>query len=63
MHALSIIVPFYNSEEYITECISYIKRQRNQDFELILVNDGSTDRSEPLLDEALADYDKKSKIH
>ncbi|EKO8622375.1 CDP-glycerol glycerophosphotransferase family protein [Staphylococcus pseudintermedius] len=61
MHALSIIVPFYNSEEYITECISYIKRQRNQDFELILVNDGSTDRSEPLLDEALADYDKKVK--
>ncbi|HEC2195460.1 TPA: CDP-glycerol glycerophosphotransferase family protein [Staphylococcus delphini] len=61
MHALSIIVPFYNSEEYITECISYIKRQRNQNFELILVNDGSTDRSEPLLDEALADYDKKVK--
>ncbi|MCE5553134.1 CDP-glycerol glycerophosphotransferase family protein [Staphylococcus pseudintermedius] len=61
MHALSIIVPFYNSEEYITECISYIKRQRNQDFDLILVNDGSTDRSEPLLDEALADYDKKAK--
>ncbi len=61
MNALSIIVPFYNSEEYISDCISYLKRQRNQNFDLIFVNDGATDNSESLLNVALKDYDKKVK--
>jgi glycosyltransferase involved in cell wall biosynthesis len=42
---LSIIVPVYNKEKYITECITSILNQDFTDFELILVNDGSTDNS------------------
>lgn len=61
MNALSIIVPFYNSEEYIESCIDYLKRQRNQSFDLIFVNDGSTDNSEKLMKAALKGYDKNVK--
>ncbi|AVP36241.1 bifunctional glycosyltransferase/CDP-glycerol:glycerophosphate glycerophosphotransferase [Staphylococcus felis] len=61
MNKLSIIVTLYNSEEYISDCIDHIKRQRNQNFDLIIVNDGSTDDSKILLDEALKDYKKDVK--
>ncbi|EKH2191284.1 TPA: bifunctional glycosyltransferase family 2 protein/CDP-glycerol:glycerophosphate glycerophosphotransferase [Staphylococcus pseudintermedius] len=59
MMKLSIIIPFYNESDHITDCINAIKKQRNQNFELILINDGSTDNSETLLNKAVADYDKK----
>jgi glycosyltransferase involved in cell wall biosynthesis len=45
MALLSIIVPVYNKERYIDECIQSIFNQTFTDFELILVNDGSTDGS------------------
>ena len=58
MHSLTIIVTYYNSE-YIQSCIESIKQQRTQDFEVIIVNDGSTDQTEALMKESLKDYDKK----
>lgn len=45
MALLSIIVPVYNKEMYIDDCIKSILSQTFTDFELILVNDGSTDGS------------------
>lgn len=42
---VSIVVPVYNAEKYLDECISSIIEQRYQNWELILVNDGSTDSS------------------
>jgi glycosyltransferase involved in cell wall biosynthesis len=42
---ISIIVPVYNAEEYIEECIQSVIRQEYDDFELILVDDGSQDSS------------------
>lgn len=42
---ISIIVPIYNSEKYLGECINSILNQTLQDYELILINDGSTDNS------------------
>jgi glycosyltransferase involved in cell wall biosynthesis len=45
MATLSIIVPVYNKGNYIDECIQSILNQSFTDFELILVNDGSTDDS------------------
>jgi glycosyltransferase involved in cell wall biosynthesis len=45
MTTLSIIVPVYNKEKYIDDCLQSILAQTYIDFELILVNDGSTDAS------------------
>lgn len=45
MSKVSIIVPIYNSELYISECINSILNQTYKDIEIILVNDGSTDNS------------------
>ncbi|MES2266928.1 MAG: glycosyltransferase [Bacteroidota bacterium] len=45
MNMLSIIVPVYNKEKYIDECIQSLLAQIYTEFELILVNDGSTDGS------------------
>ena len=42
---ISVIVPLYNAEKYLSECIDSILKQRYKDFELILVDDGSTDSS------------------
>ncbi|WML25158.1 glycosyltransferase family 2 protein [Neobacillus sp. OS1-33] len=42
---ISIIVPVYNVEKYINRCIESILAQTFSDFELILINDGSTDKS------------------
>ena len=41
----SIIVPIYNVAEYLEECISSVLNQKYSDYELILVNDGSSDES------------------
>ena len=45
MPRLSIIVPIYNAERYLNRCIESILSQRFADFELLLINDGSTDTS------------------
>lgn len=42
---ISIIVPIYNVENYITECIESVLKQSYRNFELLLVNDGSLDNS------------------
>lgn len=45
MPLLSIIIPVYNVEQYLERCIESIINQTLKDLEIILVNDGSTDRS------------------
>ena len=47
----SIIVPVYNVEKYLTECVSSILSQSYDDYELLLIDDGSTDRSASMCDE------------
>ena len=45
---ISIIVPVYNVEDYLEECLESIKNQTYTDIEVILVNDGSTDGSKEI---------------
>lgn len=42
---LSIVIPVYNVEKYLTKCLNSILKQELKNFEVILVNDGSTDNS------------------
>ena len=48
MPKLSIIIPVYNAAKYLSQCIDSVLAQTFTDFELILVNDGSTDESEKI---------------
>lgn len=51
----SVVVPVYNVEKYLSECLESILNQTYEDFELILVDDGSLDNSGVICDE----YSKK----
>ncbi len=51
MSGISVIVPVYNAEQYLTNCIESILSQTFQDYELILIDDGSTDESGVICDE------------
>lgn len=53
----SIIVPVYNGQEFLSECIDSILLQTWSDFELIIVNDGSSDNSWSIIES----YSKKDK--
>lgn len=50
MPIVSVIVPIYNAEKYLHECVDSILGQTVRDIEVILVNDGSTDRSPEICD-------------
>ena len=54
---ISIIVPVYNAEKYLRQCMDSILNQSFQDFELLLIDDGSKDDSGIICDE----YAKKDK--
>lgn len=49
-HSISVIVPVYNAEQYLHKCIDSILAQTYADFELLLVDDGSTDSSGKICD-------------
>lgn len=60
---LSIIVPIYNVEEYLPECLNSIFAQTFTDYELILVDDGSPDNCPKMCDEAAAKDARVRVIH
>ncbi len=56
MTKISVIVPVYNVEAYLPKCISSLVKQTFTDFEVILVNDGSTDSSAELCESYADQY-------
>lgn len=48
---ISVVIPFFNSEKYISRCIQSVLEQKYKNFELILIDDGSTDKSEIIVRE------------
>ena len=63
MPMVSIIVPVYNVEPYIHQCVDSILGQTFQDFEVILVNDGSPDNCGNICDEYAKNDDRIHVIH
>ena len=55
MPKISVIVPVYNVEKYLPQCLDSLVNQTFRDIEIIIVNDGSTDNCQNIID----DYTKK----
>lgn len=53
----SIIVPAYNTEKYIDKCLDSIFSNTYKNFEVIIVNDGSTDKTESIIKKYIKKYD------
>lgn len=60
---ISIIVPVYNVQQYIEECVQSLIGQNFQSYEIILINDGSTDDSGLICDNFAAEYSHIRVIH
>lgn len=58
---ISVIIPIYNLEKYLSRCFEHLMCQNNKDFEVILVNDGSLDLSEPICRKQ-TEIDKRFKL-
>ena len=57
---LSVVVPVYNVENYILDCASSLLSQNYPDFEVVFVDDGSTDKSISILEKILAGKNKEN---
>ena len=56
MSCLSVIVPCYNGEKFIGRCLESLVNQTLQDIEIIVINDGSTDNSQGIIDSYANEY-------
>ncbi len=56
MPKISIIIPVYNAMEYLEKCLESILAQEFEEVEAILVNDGSTDSTEEIIDKYINNY-------
>lgn len=63
MPKISVVVPVYNSEKYIKKCVESLLNQTYNDLEVILVDDGSTDKSEEILNSYIESYRDKVKFY
>lgn len=56
---LSVIIPNYNNERFLLECLESLEKQNLKDFEIIIIDDGSTDKSINIINE----YQSKTKLN
>lgn len=59
---VSVIIPAYNAEKYIKKCLSSLQSQTFKDFEVIVVNDGSTDKTSDIIDSFTSDDSRFKRI-
>ena len=59
MKKVTLIVPVYNSEKYIGRCLDSIINQTYEDYEIQVINDGSTDSSQDIIDNYKEKYPEK----
>ncbi|NQU65768.1 MAG: glycosyltransferase family 2 protein, partial [SAR324 cluster bacterium] len=58
---ISILLPVYNAQQFLRECLRSIQQQTYQNFEVVAVDDGSTDASRHILAE-FADQDHRFRV-
>ncbi len=58
MKKLSVVVPVYNVEKYIDKCLNSLVNQGIDDYEIIVINDGTKDNSQKIIDEYVNKYPK-----
>lgn len=60
-YKVSVIIPVYNVEKYIDKCLDSLVHQTLEEIEIIVVNDGSPDNSQKIIDKYVKKYPKKVK--
>lgn len=60
---VSVIVPVYKTEAYLAKCLDSLVNQTLKDIEIIVVNDGSPDNSQSIIDEYVKNYPEKIKSY
>ena len=58
----SVLIPVYNTEKYLEDCLQSVLNQTYQDFEIIIVDDGSTDSSGEICDRYQKENPDKIKV-
>lgn len=61
MSIISVVVPVYNADKYLNQCVDSIRNQKLEDIEIILVDDGSTDKSGRICEDH-AVYDSRIRV-
>lgn len=59
MKKVSVIIPVYNVENYLRKCLNSLVNQTLKDIEIVVVNDGTLDNSQEIIDEYVKKYPKK----
>lgn len=63
MKKVSVIIPAYNAEPYIEQCVNSVLYQTLEDIEIIFINDGSTDRTGEVLEQLVVGHPNARVIH
>ena len=61
MIKISIIIPVFNAEKHLNKCLDSVLNQTYDNYEVVIVNDGSTDNSEKIINEYILKYKDKIK--
>lgn len=59
---VSVIIPFFNMQEYILDCLNSVEDQKYREIEVICVNDGSTDESQKIVEEFILSSNLEIKL-